>query len=61
MSRRVSSGRRPVRAIFAREWRIMNRTPIFLLNGVLTAVLVPLIFVVMSKMDPGRAAIRPSF
>lgn len=53
MSRRVSSGRRPVRAIFAREWRIMNRTPIFLLNGVLTAVMLPLIFVVMSKMDPG--------
>jgi ABC-2 type transport system permease protein len=54
LSRRVSSGRRPIRAIFTREWRIMNRTPIFLLNGVLTAVLVPLIFVVMSKMDPGR-------
>ncbi len=32
----------------------MNRTPIFLLNGVLTAVILPLIFVVMAKVDPGR-------
>ena len=31
----------------------MNRTPIFLLNGVLTVVMLPLIFVVMSRMDPG--------
>ncbi len=54
MSRRISSGRRPVMAIFAREWRIMNRTPIFLLNGVLTALILPLIFVVMAKMDSGR-------
>ncbi len=54
MSRRISSGRRPVMAIFTREWRIMNRTPIFLINGVLTALLLPLIFVVMAKMDSGR-------
>jgi ABC-2 type transport system permease protein len=53
MSRRVSSGRRPVQAIFQREWRIMNRTPIFLLNGILTGVLIPLIFVVMAKMGSG--------
>jgi ABC-2 type transport system permease protein len=53
MSRRVSSGRRPIRAIFEREWRIMNRTPIFLLNGVLTAVIIPLVFVVMAKMGSG--------
>lgn len=54
MSRRVSSGRRPVLAIFQREWRIMNRTPIFLLNGVLTAAIFPLIFVIMAKIDTGR-------
>ena len=53
MSRRVSSGRRPIRAIFEREWRIMNRTPIFLLNGVLTAVIIPLVFVVMARMGSG--------
>jgi ABC-2 type transport system permease protein len=54
MFRRVTSGRRPVKAIFEREWRIMIRTPIFLLNGVLTAVLLPLMVVVMSRMNPGH-------
>ncbi len=53
MSRMVSSGRRPVRAIFRREWRIMNRTPVFLLNGVLTAILVPVIFIIMAKAGRG--------
>jgi ABC-2 type transport system permease protein len=53
MSRRVASGRRPVLAIFQREWRIMNRTPIFLLNGILTVILIPLIFVIMAKMGSG--------
>jgi ABC-2 type transport system permease protein len=48
MARKVSSGRHPVRAIFAREWRIMNRTPIFLLNGVLVVVIVPVVFVFMA-------------
>jgi len=54
LGRRVSSGRRPVRAIFAREWRIMNRTPIFLLNGVLVVVLVPIMFVIMARAGGGR-------
>jgi ABC-2 type transport system permease protein len=54
MSRRMSSGRRPVRAIFWREWRVMNRTPIFLINGILTAFLVPLIFVLMATTGSGR-------
>jgi ABC-2 type transport system permease protein len=54
MSRRVSSGWHPVRAIFAREWRIMNRTPIFLLNGVLVVVIVPLILVIMAQAGSGR-------
>ena len=49
MSRRVSSGRRAMAAVFGREWRIMNRTPIFLLNGVFVVVLVPVFFVVMAK------------
>jgi len=53
MSRMVSSGRRPVQAIFRREWRIMNRTPVFLLNGVLTAILVPVIFIIMAKAGGG--------
>jgi len=54
MSRRVSSGRRAVAAVFAREWKIMNRTPIFLLNGVLVVVIVPVIFVLMATMGSGR-------
>ncbi len=53
MSRMVSSGRRPVQAIFRREWRIMNRTPVFLLNGVLTAILFPVIFIIMAKAGGG--------
>ena len=54
MAQRVSSGRRPVRAVFTREWRLMNRTPIFLLNGVLVVILVPLVFVLMATMGSGR-------
>lgn len=54
ISRKVSSGRHPVRAIFAREWRIMNRTPIFLLNGVLVVVIVPLILVIMAQTGSGK-------
>lgn len=53
MSRRVSSGRRAFMAIFGREWRIMNRTPIFLLNGVLVSVLLPSMFVLMATIGPG--------
>ncbi len=47
LERRVHSGLRPVQAIFERELRIMNRTPIFLLNGVLSVILIPILFVVM--------------
>jgi len=54
MSRRVSSGRRAGAAVFGREWKIMNRTPIFLLNGVLVVVIVPVIFVLMATMGSGR-------
>jgi len=56
MSRQVSSGRHPVRAIFTREWRIMNRTPIFLLNGVLVVVIVPLLLVIMAQTGSGKGS-----
>jgi ABC-2 type transport system permease protein len=46
---RVSSERRALIAIFIREWRIMNRTPIFLLNGVILVILFPLILVLMTR------------
>lgn len=55
LSARISSGRRPVRAIFLRELRIMNRTPIFLLNGVLSVVLIPVIFIVFAKAGAGQS------
>jgi ABC-2 type transport system permease protein len=41
---RFSSGRHPIKAIFLREVRMMNRTPIFLLNGVLGVIMVPFLF-----------------
>jgi len=53
MARRVSSGRRAKAAVFGREWKIMNRTPIFLLNGTLVVVLVPAIFVIMAMTNSG--------
>ena len=49
VSARVTSGRRPVRAIFLREWKLMNRTPVFLLNGVLTVFLIPVILILALK------------
>jgi ABC-2 type transport system permease protein len=49
MSCRVSSGRRAIFAIFMREVRIMNRTPVFLLNGVLVVVLLPAFFILTSR------------
>jgi ABC-2 type transport system permease protein len=53
MARRVTSGRRAFAAVFGREWKIMNRTPIFLLNGVLVSVFVPAVFVLMATIDTG--------
>jgi ABC-2 type transport system permease protein len=49
MSHRVSSGRRPIFAIFMREFRIMNRTPVFLLNGVLVVVILPAFFILTAR------------
>lgn len=51
--------RSPVAAIFWREWRIMNRTPMFLLNGVLTTILFPLLFIVMFSFN--RRSDNPIF
>jgi ABC-2 type transport system permease protein len=49
MSQRVSSGRRAISAIFMREVRIMNRTPVFLLNGVLVVVILPAFFIFLFR------------
>ncbi len=50
LSRRLSSGRRAFSAIFIREWRIMVRTPIFFLNGILIVILLPLFFIPMVQV-----------
>jgi ABC-2 type transport system permease protein len=57
---KISSGRHPVRAIFLREFRLMNRTPIFLLNGVLGVLMIPIVFALTlssSKSTNDAAAI----
>jgi ABC-2 type transport system permease protein len=46
MERSIAPGRGPVRAILDREIKIMNRTPVYLLNGVLVGVLVPALLIV---------------
>ncbi len=55
ISRQVSSGRHPVRAVLAREWRLMNRTPIFLLNGVLTVVIIPVVILLMATAGSSQS------
>ena len=46
IERKVLAGRHPGRAIFWREVRLMNRTPIFLLNGVIVVFIIPVVFVI---------------
>ena len=46
MERSITQGRGPLRAILDREIKIMNRTPVYLLNGVLVGVLVPALLIV---------------
>jgi ABC-2 type transport system permease protein len=53
LEKRISSGRHPIRAVFLREVRLMNRTPIYLLNGVLVGVIVPAIFLAGAKSRAG--------
>jgi len=55
MSQRVSSGRRAIYAIFMREFRIMNRTPVFLLNGVLVVVILPAFFILTTRTGSGSS------
>ncbi|HSQ35666.1 MAG TPA: hypothetical protein VLQ89_06720, partial [Candidatus Binatia bacterium] len=45
------------RAILLREWRLMNRTPIFLLNGILSVVLVPAMLFFMVRSNAGAASL----
>ncbi len=50
---KVFSGRHPIRAIFLRELRLMNRTPVFLLNGVLGVLMIPIVFAL--TLSSGRS------
>lgn len=58
--RRLSDGgTSPTLAIFRREWRVMQRTPMFLLNGMLTTLIVPAVFLVMFKTGSAQGAAGP--
>jgi ABC-2 type transport system permease protein len=54
---RLASSRGAWRAILQREWKLMNRTPIFLLNGILSVVLVPVMLFFMVRSDAGSASV----
>ncbi len=47
----------PLLSILAREWKIMNRTPIFLLNGILSVVLIPLVLFLMLRGETASGSI----
>lgn len=50
ISRLIASRGSPVRAIFMRELRIMNRTPVFVLNGIGAVVLIPIVLLLTPHM-----------
>lgn len=54
---RLASSQGARRAILLREWKLMNRTPIFLLNGILSVILVPIILYLMVRGGAGSASI----
>ena len=54
---RLAKRRNPWRAILLREWKLMNRTPIFLLNGILSVVLVPVMLFFMTRSNAGSASL----
>ena len=44
-------------AILLREWKLMNRTPIFLLNGIFSVILVPAMFFFMVRSGSGSSSL----
>jgi ABC-2 type transport system permease protein len=54
MARGFARARGSGQAILLREWRLMNRTPIFLLNGILSVVLVPVMLFFMVRTNSGE-------
>jgi len=53
MAKGFSRVRGSGQAIVLREWRLMNRTPIFLLNGILSVILVPVMIFFMVRSESG--------
>lgn len=49
--------RRAWGAILLREWKLMNRTPIFLLNGIFSVALVPAMFFFMVRSGAGSSSL----
>lgn len=54
---RLTARRAAWRAILLREWKLMNRTPIFLLNGIISVILVPVMLLLMVRSSTGSASI----
>ncbi|MDY0296862.1 MAG: hypothetical protein RB296_06040, partial [Acidobacteriota bacterium] len=55
-SLRTGSGKHPVRALFLRELRLMNRVPMFLLNGMYSILFIPVFLLVMISTGHSEAA-----
>jgi ABC-2 type transport system permease protein len=53
LAKGFARGRGAWQAILRREWKLMNRTPIFLLNGILSVILVPVMLFFMVRSDSG--------
>jgi ABC-2 type transport system permease protein len=48
---RLAKGGGAWQAILRREWKLMNRTPIFLLNGILSVILIPVMLFFMARSN----------
>lgn len=57
LAARLANRRGAWRAILLREWKLMNRTPIFLLNGILSVVLVPVMLFIMVRSSAGSTSV----
>ncbi|MCL6589136.1 MAG: hypothetical protein K6U80_04200 [Firmicutes bacterium] len=55
LGQRYSNTSGPIRAIYRREWRILLRTPVYALNGLVGALIGPLI-AIMTLVFPGQSS-----
>jgi ABC-2 type transport system permease protein len=58
-SKRFGKTSSPIRAIFAREWRLLARTPVYMINGMTGMIIGPIIIAVMflSRGSDGEMSI----